>query len=61
MLGGIISGIIIMLSIKIWEARERRGDLEEDNDNVNRREEPIAFGVQESTKLAAQEHDERFC
>ena len=62
-LGGIISGIITMLSIKIWEARERTEDLhvEEDNDNVNRQEEPIAFGVQESTKLAAQEHDERSC
>ena len=60
-LGGIISGIITMLSIKILEARERTEDLEEDNDNVNRRDEPITFGVQESTKLAAQEHDERFC
>ena len=53
--GGIIGGIAVLLSIKLWDATRTRRETREDLEN--KREEPIALGVQESTKLA-QEHDE---
>ena len=54
--GGIIGAIVTMLASILWDARAQR----DEEDNENRGEEPITFGVQESTN-PAQEHDERFC
>ena len=50
--GGIIGGTLVVLSFKIWEARARREEAE----NQNGRVESIASGLKQ-----AEEHDDRSC
>ena len=53
LLGGVVGGILTMLTLKILEARPREQTRVEDEG-----EGQIGIGIQESTKLE-QEHDER--
>ena len=53
LLGGVVGGILTMLTLKILEARPREQTRVEDEGDGQ-----IGIGIQESTKLE-QEHDER--
>ena len=61
LLGGVVGGILTMLTLKILEARARGQTRVEVTDNGRETGEgQIGIGVQECTKLE-QEHDERCC
>ena len=55
LLGGVIGGILTMMTLKILEARPGEQTRVEDEEEGR-----IGIGVEESTKLE-QEHDERCC
>ena len=58
LLGGVVGGILTMLTLKILEAREQtRVEVANGRETG---EGQIGIGVQESTELE-QEHDERCC
>ena len=59
-LGGVVGGILTMLTLKILEARPREQIRDEVDNGRQTGEGRIGIGVQESTKLE-QEHDERCC
>ena len=60
LLGGVVGGILTMLTLKILEARPREHIRVEVDNGRETGEGRIGIGVQESTKLE-QEHDERCC
>ena len=60
LLGGVVGGILTMLTLKILEARPREQTRVEVDNGRETGEGRIGIGVQESTKLE-QEHDERCC
>ena len=60
LLGGVVGGILTMLTLKILEARPREQTRVEVENVRETREGQIGIGVQESTKLE-EEHDERCC
>ena len=60
LLGGVVGGILTMLTLKILEARARGQTRVEVDNGRETGEGQILIGVQESTKLE-QEHDERCC
>ena len=60
LLGGVVGGILTMLTLKILEARPREQTRVEVDNVRETGEGQIGIGVQESTKLE-QEHDERCC
>ena len=59
-LGGVVGGILTILTLKILEARLREQTRVEVDNGRETREGRIGIGVQESTELE-QEHDERCC
>ena len=60
LLGGVVGGILTMLTLKILEASPREQTRVEVGNGRETGEGRIGIGVQESTKLE-QEHDERCC
>ena len=60
LLGGVVGGILTILTLKILEARPREHTREEVDNGRETGEERIGIGGQESTELE-QEHDERCC
>ena len=60
LLGGVVGGILTMLTLKILEARPIEQTRVEFDNGRQTGEGRIGIGVQESTKLE-QEHDERCC
>ena len=60
LLGGVVGGILTILTLKILEARLREQTRVEVDNGRETREGRIGIGVQESTELE-QEHDERCC
>ena len=60
LLGGVVGGILTILTLKILEARPREQTRVEVENVRETGEGQIRIGVQESTKLE-QEHDERCC
>ena len=60
LLGGVVGGILTMLTFKILEARPREQARVEIDNRRQTGEGRIGIGVQESTKVE-QEHDERCC
>ena len=60
LLGGVVGGILTMLTLKILEARPREQTRVEVDNGRETGEGRIGIGIQESTKLE-QEHDERCC
>ena len=60
LLGGVVGGILTILTLKILEARPREQTRVEVDNGREGGEGQIRIGVQESTKLE-QEHDERCC
>ncbi|CAH3179781.1 unnamed protein product, partial [Porites evermanni] len=57
LVGGVVGGILTMLTLKILEARPREQTSVEVDNGRETGEERIGIGIQESTKLE-QEHDE---
>ena len=60
LLGGVVGGILTILTLKFLEARPREQTRVEVENRRETREVQIGIGVQESTKLE-EEHDERCC
>ena len=60
LLGGVVGGILTILTLKILEARLREQTRVEVDNGLETGEGRIGIGVQESTELE-QEHDERCC
>ena len=58
LLGGVVGGILTILTLKFLEARPREQTRVEVENRRETREVQIGIGVQESTKLE-EEHDER--
>ena len=60
LLGGVVGGILTILTLKSLEAGPREQTRVEVNNGRETGEGRIGIGIQESTKLE-QEHDERCC
>ena len=60
LLGGVVGGILTILTLKILEARLREQTRVDVDNGRETGEGRIGIGVQESAKLE-QEHDERCC
>ena len=60
LLGGVVGGILTILTLKILEARLREQTRVEVDNGRETGEGQMGTGVQESTELE-QEHDERCC
>ena len=60
LVGGVVGGILTILTLKILEARPREQTRVEVDNGRETGEGRIGIGIQESTKLE-QEHDERCC
>ena len=55
---GVIGGVLVLLTLKIWEARSQRKTSEM---NENRRQGSNECVFQQSTGKQPQEHDNDFC
>ena len=60
LLGGVVGGILTILTLKILEVGPREQTRVEVDNGRQTGEGRIGIGIQESTKLE-QEHDERCC
>ena len=60
LLGGVVGGILTILTLKILEARPREQTRVDVDNGRETGEGRIGIGVQESTEVE-QEHDERCC